>query len=180
MAEEKEEAEGQQEAAPPKSKKKLWIIIGGSIALVLLIGAPVAFFALKSSPETEELAAEGVEGGDALAPEGALDEDEIDEGEEPLGAFFPLDTLVVNLHGGQYIRTQIQLEFVERDVTSRFYTRLVPIRDAIITLLASKKAEDLLSARGKESLRVDIKDKVNEILRREEVKRVYFTLYVVQ
>lgn len=181
MAEEKETQETA--AAPPvekKGKKKLLFIVGGIALLIVLIGAPVAFFALQPKDETEHLESEIAEGEGGVAPEGAMDEDELDEGEEPLGAFFPLDTLVVNLKGGQYVRVQIQLEFSERDISSRFYSRLVPIRDGIISLFAAKTAEDLLSERGRETTRTDIKDKVNELLRREEVKKVYFTQYLVQ
>lgn len=170
------------EAAPaPKSKKTMFIAIG-AVVLVLLIGAPVMFFVLsgKDKKATELTVDPEATPEEETQAEGALDEDELDENEEALGAMFPLDTLVVNLDGGRFIRCQIQIEFNDRDVPSRFYLRMVPIRDSIIRLLASKKAEDVQGEKGFDNLKSNIKDIVNEVLKREEAKNIYFTQFVVQ
>src|SRR5262245_45681844 len=120
MAEEKKKQdEGEEEgapaeAAPPKSKKKLLIIIGGVVALLLVIGVPTTYLLLKGKekPEVESADPNAAEHGPATVAEGADDEeDELDENEEPIGAIFPLETFVVNLSGGRYIRLQAQLEF---------------------------------------------------------------------
>lgn len=179
MADEKDlEEETKAEEAPKKSNKKLYIIIATVVVLVLAAGVPFLLRSKGPVPEAEleEGAAQQIE----LEMEGANDEDELIEGEEPLGAIFPLETFVVNLAGDKYIRVQIQLEFVNRDVSRRFYSRLVPIRDNIITLLSSKKSEDLKSAKDKEALKTAIKDTINGLLRREEVKKVYFSQFIVQ
>ncbi len=181
-AEKKDEKKEGAEAPAPAKSKKLLFVVGGVVLLVILIGVPVAIFATKSktTEATEQLAANAASHTDSVIPEGANDEDELLEGEEPLGAIFPLDTFVVNLSGAKYIRAQIQLEFTERDVPKRFYSRMVPIRDSIITLLTSKTAEDLGSEKGKENLRGELKDLVNEALRKEEVRKIYFTQFVIQ
>ena len=63
-----------------------------------------------------------------LKPEGADSEEPLEEGEEALGALYPLETFVVNLKGGRYITTFVaQLEFATRDVPKRFYGRIVPM-----------------------------------------------------
>ena len=179
----KETESGEASAVPPvKSKKKLFIIIGGVVGLILLLGVPAAFFLLKSKPvvtgEVGESAGIAVDDGSLV--EGAEDEDEYDENETPLGAIFPMDSFVVNLTGGKYLRIQIQLEFEEREVPKRFYARLVPVRDRILSLLASRTQDDISSQQGRDALRLEIKDLINEILRKEEVKIVYFTQFVVQ
>lgn len=179
----KDEKEGKaEEAAPKKGGKKVLFIVGGVLVLILAIGIPVYFFAFKGEAKhEEELAPDAAEAGaNALVAEGSGEEDALEEGEEALGAIYPLEAFVVNLEGGRYIRIQAQLEFTGRDVPKRFYTRLVPVRDGIITLLSKKKQDDVLSDKGKENLKKDIKDLVNEVLRKEEVKQVYFTQFVVQ
>lgn len=186
MAEKETENEGEKAvAAPAKSKKKLFLIIGGVVVLLLAIGIPLAFMGKKGGDkelENGELDPEAAakEGAKAVMVEGHDDEEELVEGEEPLGAIFPLDTFVVNLKGGKYIRLQIQLEFVGRDIPSRFYSRNVLVRDAILTLLSVKSQEDLAEAKDKEQLRTEIKNLINEILKKEEIKKVYYSQFLVQ
>lgn len=165
--------------APKKSKTMLFVIVG--VVLLLIIGGGVAFFLMSGKKEnaTEELASDAAQE-EGLTPEAAQEEEPLEEGEEALGAIFPLDTFVVNLNGGRYIRVQIQIEFASRDIPSRFYGRIVPIRDVIITALTKKTADDVLAEQGKENLKKEIRDIVNQILKKEEVKRVYFTQIVVQ
>ena len=183
-AEEGKDAKGQEAVAPPKpaGKKKLFIIVGAVIFLVLAIGAPLIFFSMKKpATEVENAASDAAsDTEDHGTLEGALDEDEHGENEEAQGAIFPLESFVVNLAGGGYLRSQIQLEFVERDIPEKFYARAVPIRDAMIKLLALQTQESLTSDQGREDLKKSIKDVVNEVLKKEEVKNVYFTQFVVQ
>ncbi len=178
----KSEGEGEASAAVAAPKKgKMMLAIGGVVALLVVIGAPVAFFALKKdTKETEELAADAIGTEAGGVPEGAHDSDEAGEDEEALGAIYPLETFVVNLAGGKFVRAQVQLEFSGRDVPTRFYTRVVPVRDGIIALLTKRTKEDIESAKGKETLKVDIRDTVNDILKREEVRSVYFTQFLIQ
>ena len=74
----------------------------------------------------------------------------------------------------------MQLEFVEREIPKRFYSKLVPLRDGIIGILTARSADDALGDRGRDTIKVDVKDFVNGLLAKEEVKRVYITQFVVQ
>jgi flagellar basal body-associated protein FliL len=116
----------------------------------------------------------------ALVPEGAGEGEEIGDDEERLGAIAPLETFVVNLSGGRFLRLQVQLEFEGIDIPARFVSRSVPIRDGLIALLTKRNASDLETPKGKEDLKNDIRNVANELMRREDVKRVYFTQFVVQ
>jgi flagellar FliL protein len=182
MAEEQKTEAAEAQAAAPKSNKKLFIIAGAAV-LVLLIGIPSGYFLLKKpAPKVEDVTItleddSGEKGGKI---EGKGDTVEFEEGEEAIGAIVPFDTFLVNLTGGKYIRVQVQVEFESLDVPSRFYTRTVPIRDGIIGLLSQQTADDLLAAKGKDKLRTNIRNVMNEVLRREDVKRVYFTQFVIQ
>lgn len=179
MAEEEKKEEAK--PAPAKSKKKLFIIIGAVLGSLVLIGVPVGFFVLtKKGDDTALLGKDAAQTAEEVTPEGSLDQDELGEGEEPIGAIFPLETFVVNLSGGGFIRVQMQLEFQKRDVPQRFYPRIVPVRDGIINLLSARTRETMLSANGREALKADVKNFVNETLKKEDLRNVYFTQFVVQ
>ncbi|RMG42259.1 MAG: hypothetical protein D6719_06865 [Candidatus Dadabacteria bacterium] len=182
MPEEDKDQETPQEGeGQAKKSKKTMIIVIVVVVLILAAGIPLAYFALsKGSSEDGEADKDAAKHAPEVLVEGYDDEDEYDENEEPLGAIFPMETLVVNLSGGRYIRCQIQLEFEKRTIPKRFYSRLVPIKDALIKLLTTRTEKDVLTAKGKETLKEDIKDVVNEILKKQEVKRVYFTQFVVR
>lgn len=179
---EQENKEAPEVAAPeaPSKNKRTLIAVGGVVALLVLIGVPAGYFLMKEEPKevTEvkpEMAPEP-----QSKPEGFEETEELEEGEEPLGAIVPFETFLVNLSGGSYIRTQIQVEFETLDVPTKFYSRQVPIRDSIINLLTQQTAESLQTAQGKERIRNDIRAVINQTLRKEEVRRVYFTQFVIQ
>ena len=188
MAEEKDKKEDKEgetspDSAAPKKKSKKGLFIAGGLVLVLIaIGVPLAIFMSKSKviePKSTEKVDVDVSKDDAhkLSKDA---EEEVQDGEEILGAIAPLDPFVVNLKGGRFIRLQLQLEFVERDVPKRLLQRAAIVRDAIITLLTTKTADEMLDREGKEKLRKDVKNLVNEAIRKELVKQVYFTQFVVQ
>lgn len=186
MAEEKgkeKDGEAGAEAAPSKKKSKKGLFIAIALVLVVVaVGVPLAIFLSKAKKEEvklEEKVTVDISKDDAhkLSKEA---EEEVQEGEEILGAIVPLDPFVVNLKGGRFIRIQLQLEFVERDVPKRLLQRAAIVRDAIITLLTTKSVEEMLDRDGKEKLRKDVKNLVNEALRKELVKQVYYTQFVVQ
>lgn len=187
MAEEAKKEQGEKaEAAPaaaaPKSgRKKLLFIIGGVVVLALAIGTPLVFMSMGSKEvEEEQLDADAAHTVEHGTLEGSLDEDLVDEEGNIIGAIYPLESFVVNLQGGRYVRCQLQLEFATREVPQRFYVRAVPIRDALIKLLASRTAEELLGEKGRDELKEAVKEVVNEVLKKEEVQAVYFTQFVVQ
>jgi flagellar protein FliL len=175
----REEENKEVEAPAEKPKKKTLLIVLGVVFLIIAVGAPVAFFTLKKA-EIEEAPADAATNSHEVQPEGHNDEEELQEGEKPLGAIFPLDTFVVNVVGGGFLRIQIQLEFVDREISPRFYSRSVLVRDALVSLLSKQQREELLSNKGKEDLKVTVKDAVNGVLRKELINRVFFTQFVVQ
>jgi flagellar basal body-associated protein FliL len=188
----KEKMAGEGRVAPTRTKRSMFAASGLG-ALLLVAGTSVGYAAFGRAGELaaelrDEAAAESPEGQDA--PEKAVEEpssfqdrpDAVDaeEGEEALGAIVPLDTFLLNLPGGKYIRVQMQLEFQSMDIPTRFYGRVVPIRDAIITLISNQKADDLQTTKGKDELKDNVRKIVNGQLRKELVRRVYFTQFVIQ
>ncbi len=108
-------------------------------------------------------------------------------------------TKIVNLAeptGKKYIRVSVVLEFApttadyltmaaeERQVyitefTNEITAKMPLIDDAIITLLSTQSFDTLYTADGKEKLRKQILDSVNERLEGYHVLSVYFTEFVV-
>ncbi len=180
----KEEKDGAAEAAPESSggKSNLMLILGAVALVAVSAGAPTTFFILKEKKRAalEELAVNAANGADGQLAEGYDDEEQIGDDEERLGAILPLDTFLINLDGGQYLRAQLQLEFVATSVPSPFIRNQVVIRDGLISLMSRKKAETLGTHKGREAMKSEIKDLINEVLKREEIKRVFFTQFVIQ
>lgn len=183
MTEEEKKETAEVETPPvPHRSKRVVIAVAGIVGLLVVVGVPAGYFLLKEEPkETQEVTPEMSAEPQHDKAEGHDDpEEELEEGEEPLGAIVPFDAFLVNLAGGKYIRAQIQVEFETLDVPRRFYTRAVPIRDSIISLLTQTTAENLESLKGKDKLRAEIRSIINTTLRKEEVRRVYFTQFVIQ
>ena len=183
MAEEGDNKDSTEQAAPaPAAGRKKVLIIGGAVSMLLLgIGTPLAFMLL-STPEVaveEPHIPDPVEETELVA-EGKNDEAEALEGEEMIGAIVPLETFLANLNGGKYIRLQLQAELETPDVPKRFYSRLVPIRDEIIAYLTEQTAESLETTQGKEKLKTNVRTIINKNLRREDVRTIYFTQFVIQ
>lgn len=179
--EEKKEAPEVETPEVPHRGKRVAIAVAGIVGLLIVVGVPAGYFLLKEEPKEVQEVSPEMSSEPQQKPEGFDDaEEELEEGEEPLGAIVPFDTFLVNLSGGKYVRAQIQVEFETLDVPRRFYTRAVPIRDSIISLLTQMTAESLETLKGKDKLRSEIRSVINAALRKEEVKRVYFTQFVIQ
>jgi flagellar FliL protein len=169
MAEE-EKKEGEAEGEVKKKSPMLMIII--AVVVVLILGGVGAFFALKGSdkPEGEEGEEEGDE---AALPEG--------DATALGGAVLPLETFIVNLQvKGSFLKTTIQLEFAEPILPPTIESDLPKVRDQIISIMSSKSASDILTTEGKEQLREEIVEGVNEVLGGEDVTRIYFTEFIIQ
>ncbi len=172
--EDKDKKEGEGEGAK-KGSKKLIIIIA---AVVILVGGGAgAFFALGGSK-----AKEGEEGADG---EEATDEEVAHEGEgegaELPGAVVPLEVFIVNLGvKGSFLKTTIQLELTRPEPGHDFERNVPKIRDAIIRVLSTRIAQEILAPEGKEKLREDIKKAANDALGTEDITAIYFTEFIVQ
>jgi len=169
------EKEEKAEETPKKSKKMLFIIIG---VVVLALGGAGAFFALSGGKK-----AEGEEGEEAEEEEAAAEHGSEGGGGhgEVAGSIVPLEPFIVNLQvKGSFLKTVIQLEFGDPGQPGTFEADLPKVRDSIIRTLSSKQAQDILSIEGKERLREEVKNSVNNAIGSEDVVNVFFTEFIVQ
>ncbi|MBB5021696.1 flagellar basal body-associated FliL family protein [Desulfurispira natronophila] len=164
----------EKESAPPegggkKSKKLIIILI--IVLLVLLLGGAAAYFFLRSpaTPPPQQTSDPGT-------PQQIEDSAEI-------GTMYPLETFIVNLSdplGKRYLRVTMQLEMDNSRLARELDRRQPQLRDAILTILASKKFDDISTQQGKTRLRNEIVSRTNAFLTSGSIRRVFFTEFVVQ
>jgi flagellar FliL protein len=84
------------------------------------------------------------------------------------GLLFPLDGFTANLAQGdgprRYLRLRVVLKFSKDSSEEEYKARKPQIRDTIISILNSKRPEDLLKLEGKNFLKEEIKAAINSFL----------------
>lgn len=154
-------------------KKRLFMSVG--VLVVALAGGGYWFMGrAKAAPNT------GAEqGAEAEESEAAAD-----EGEKGLIA---LDPFVVNLAddgGTHFLRTNIQLILKctekEAEALQEKKAEIMPIRSAVLELLAEQHAAELVTPEGKEKLKEAIRVRARSVFKKKKVLEVLFTEFVVQ
>jgi flagellar FliL protein len=102
-----------------------------------------------------------------------------EEGKRADGTFLvPLKDFTANLAAGEgpkrFIRMGAVLKFSKESKKEEFDSREAQIKDVILTILNSKKAEDLLKVEGKNYLKEEIKSSINAFLEDGNVIDVYY------
>ncbi|RKQ63256.1 flagellar FliL protein [Thermovibrio guaymasensis] len=165
-----EEEKQQQEQESKGGKKKLLLILIFLILAAAGGGAAYKFLVLdKKKAETKEKQAERI----------------IEEikATENVGVMFDLGTFVVNLADPdieRFLKVSIVLELKDQKVQAEAQKRLPEIKDAITTLLLTKKSSEIRTPEGIEFLKEEIAKRVNAILPLGGVKNVYFTEFIIQ
>ena len=164
----KKEAAESEEQEGGGSKKKLIIIIAA--VLVLLIGAGVGAFLFLGGEKEKKISPEEQQ---------ALLEKQAKE----VGPMVNIDPFIVNILDDQesrYLKAAITLEVDTPETTMEVNSRMPQIKDAILLLIGNKTFGELSDIQGKLQLRAELINKVNSILLKGKVKRIYFTNFVVQ
>jgi len=80
--------------------------------------------------------------------------------------FFTLDPFVVNLAGEvqRYLQVGIDLKIADEHVKDQIKAHLPEIRNGVLLLLSSKQIDELSSLEGKNQLRAEIREAVNQPL----------------
>jgi flagellar FliL protein len=96
---------------------------------------------------------------------------------------WPMDAFIVNIldtSGERYLKMVLQLELSEPGAVAELEQIKPRLRDSILDLLTPKTYKELMDVAGKQRLREDIAGRVNNVLTKGKVTRVYFTEFVVQ
>jgi len=153
------------------SNKILIILIGVFLLVVVAMGG--GFFMMWNKMSSMN----------TVNSEDAESGKEAEEAVETMGPTKKLETFIVNLadkDGSRYLRISMDLELENKETAQVIDKRLPKIRDAILTILPTKKYEDIGSVEGKSSLRNEMLTKLNEVMIPEKIKTIYFTEFVVQ
>jgi flagellar protein FliL len=153
------------------SNKILIILIGAFLLVVVAMGGGFFMMWNKMSSMNAQNSEEVGNGTEA------------EEVAETMGPTKKLDTFIVNLAdkgGERYLRVSMNLE-LEKEETVEVVGKILPkIRDAILMILPTKKYEDIGTVEGKSALRNEMLTKINELMKPEKIKNIYFTEFVVQ
>jgi flagellar FliL protein len=95
----------------------------------------------------------------------------------------PLDSFTVNLAQGEgprrYVRLDAVLKLSDDAKVPEFEARKPQIRDTIISILNTKRADDLLKKEGKSFLKEEIKASINSFLVDGRVEDIYYISFQI-
>jgi flagellar protein FliL len=151
---------------PQGKSRKLWILIGALI--FVLVAAGTGFMVLPFTKGART----------------ALWTKVMGKATEEVKATLPLEPFLVNLADSdevRFVKTTFQLGLAEEPTEEmKNGAAIAAIRDSIISLLTSKKSEQILTPEGKDVLRHEIRSRVNSISPKTKVLEVYIVDFVVQ
>ncbi|MFB1007737.1 MAG: flagellar basal body-associated protein FliL [Sulfurospirillum sp.] len=171
-----EDADG---AVDKKPKSNMVLIIVVVLLVVLLIGGGAAAFLLLGSH-------------DEAAPTQTTQQDVKPEKKKSskkstdhlaIGPMYPMAQFVVNLlseSGNRFLKVSIDLELSDPKLQPEMDHKKSLIRDINIRTFSSKTFEEISTLKGKDKLKDEVLDKINENLSDGQVKNIYFTDFVVQ
>ncbi|TSA82117.1 flagellar basal body-associated protein FliL [Helicobacter mehlei] len=177
--------------APKKSKAILFVVVGAILVMLILVG--VIAMLLLNKNATHEDNKKGTATNKARQIREASKIDENGGGSDlmvkssdylSLGPLFPLsDPFVVNLisnNGRRYLKTSISLELSDPKLLEEIKAKETAIKDTIIEILSSKSYEEIITLKGKNKLKEEIRSNINSFLIDGFIKNVFFTDFVIQ
>ena len=160
MAEEEKE-EQQEEKESKKGKKSIvkWIVV--AVAVVVLGAGGFGGWKYYTSKTSDTKVKEVVQ----------------------TPGIWPLGSMVVNLmddNGERYLKTTIQIEVSSQECVAELDLLKPKVVDSILGLLSSKGYKEIAGFEGKQGLRDEIAVRLNRHLTKGQVRRVYFTEFLIQ
>jgi flagellar protein FliL len=100
------------------------------------------------------------------------------------GVLIDLQEMVITLNdrgdSPGFLRIKVNLEVVDKKVANIATQKLPKLRDVVILALSSKSSREIRSVEGKEILKSEIFQKVQNILPAESLIGIYFSDLVIQ
>ncbi|HUV49846.1 MAG TPA: flagellar basal body-associated FliL family protein [Anaerolineae bacterium] len=163
VEEEKEEAE-LEEKEPKKGKKSIikWIVVFLGVVILAAAG-----FAGWTYYKTHLSGSEKASVGQTVQEPGV----------------WSMGSLVINLmddNGERYLKAVIQIEVSNQDAVLELDLLKPKITDSILGLLSSKSYKEIAGFEGKQRLKDEIAMRLNSHLTKGQVRRVYFTEFLIQ
>jgi flagellar FliL protein len=182
MAKDVKAAVASEEVVPKKSKKMLMIIIA-IVVLVLAIGGAAAFLLMGKSADhgdDEEVSSESAKPGKKKKGE-----------KETPPAYVAFEAFTVNLipeAGDQFLQLVISVEVADAKFADELKNYTPKLRNNVMLLLSDKKASQLITKEGKESLAAELLEAMNTVVDPSSkgkkgagpIKEVLFTSFIIQ
>ncbi len=152
-------------------KSKLPMILGALTFLIL--GGGAGYAGASFAGGGDKTAAEGEEGEEGAAEDAPAEEERI---VHSLGLF------TINLRGtggGRVLRMEVQVEAGTTAVAT-VENEHAKLRDSVITLVSDYSYAEVEGLDGKTRLRDELLTRMNAMLGKNRLERVYFTEFVVQ
>lgn len=107
------------------------------------------------------------------------------KGSEPIkyGQFSTINDLLINPKnsgGKRFLVLSLGVETKSSDVIAELDEKEIVVRDAILHMLSEHTADELSSIELRESLKVRLTERLNSLLQKGEIDRLYFTQYLLQ
>lgn len=102
---------------------------------------------------------------------------------QEVGPMVSIDPFIVNIldhETTRYLKAAITLEVDSPEAGSEAEQRMPQLQDAILLLVGNKTFDELRDLQGKLQLRAELMEKLNKIMHKGQVRKIYFTDFVVQ
>ncbi len=147
-----------------------WIII--LVVLIALgVGGYFGYTMFLAAPDEEAATEEVVDGGEE-APLESLE-----------GTLVPLPVFLVNLAdplGRRYLKLGMEVEVRDPEAQLALTKYEAKIKDTLLLLLSSKTYDGLSTMKAKVELKQEVADRLNQIVGKGSILRVYITEMVIQ
>jgi len=174
MAKEKDE----EKTEVKKSSSKIVLIIVIILLVLILIGGGLAAYFLLSDNNTEPAQTQ-------TQQKTMTNKKHFNKNSDltKIGPIYPLDKFIVNLlseNGTRFLKIKMDLELNGPELTAELDKKKPMVRDIIIRTLSSKTFQEVSTDRGKEKLKDELVEKLNNVLTDGYIKNIFFTEFVVQ
>ncbi len=153
-----------------KGGKLKWIILV-VLLIALGVGGYFGYTLFIAAPEEES------------ATEETTDNEEQPPLESLEGTLVPLPVFLVNLAdplGRRYLKLGLEVEARDPEAQAALGKNEAKIKDTLLLLLSSKTYDSLSTMKAKMELKQEIADRLNQIIGKGGVLRVYITEMVIQ
>ncbi|MES0371865.1 MAG: flagellar basal body-associated FliL family protein [Mariprofundaceae bacterium] len=171
-----DEAEGKEES---KSSGGLLPIINlVLLVLVLAVGGFIAWKMMQMDQSAQPDSPETVQTEETKLPEGDAEDPEV----PPI--YMEIEDITVNLadiEESKFLRAKIKLEVRNEEAQLKIEANMVKVMDLVITLLSSKRFDEIRTPQGKYALKEDLTYRLNKLIGGgKPIKNLYFTDFVSQ
>jgi len=150
----------------------------------VIIGVGVAFMLSRGkSAEQTEAGTEGTKVEESTEHDSSDKDDAHAEKKASESTVYTIKDIVVNpagTGGSRFLSVSFGFELETAELAATLEAREPIVRDALITILSSKTVAQLTDSREKEITRLQVKTRLMQLLKTEDLAGVYYTDFVLQ